>query len=89
MSNLLDQLQRESDDLCGHRGLTPGTNLSLDKIHNFLMVKSEPEPNIHSNFIVSRLGSSNLFNELTNPVAGLLRQGCYSGCGFRYTGNVL
>ena len=24
MSTLLDQLQRESDDLCGHRGLTPG-----------------------------------------------------------------
>ena len=25
MSTLLEQLQRESDDLCGHRGLTPGT----------------------------------------------------------------
>ena len=25
MSNLLEQLQRESDDLCGHRGLTPGS----------------------------------------------------------------
>ena len=32
MSNLLDQLQRESDDLCGHRGLTPGTNLSLKNL---------------------------------------------------------
>ena len=85
MSNLLDQLQRESDDLCGHRGLTPGINLSLkNEIHNFFKVL-EPEPNIHSNFIVSRFGSSNLFNELTNPAAGLLRQGCNSSCGFRYT----
>ena len=36
MSNLLDQLQRESDDLCGHRGLTPGTNLSLNKKMRFI-----------------------------------------------------
>ena len=37
MSNLLDQLQRESDDLCGHRGLTPGTNLSLNKTMRFII----------------------------------------------------
>ena len=59
-----------------------------NEIHNFFKIKSEPEPNIHSNFIVSRFGSSNLFNELTNPAAGLLRQGCNSSCGFRYTWNV-
>ena len=26
MATLLEQLQRESDDLCGHRGLIPGTD---------------------------------------------------------------
>lgn len=26
MATLLEQLQRESDDLCGHRGLQPGSD---------------------------------------------------------------
>jgi hypothetical protein len=35
MATLLEQLQRESDDLCGHRGLQPGSDHQVSRPVHF------------------------------------------------------
>ena len=69
MSNLLDQLQRESDDLCGHRGLTPGTNLSLSKKIRFIIFYGSENWNQNQIFtlILLSLGSDHQTFSMSLP----------------------
>jgi hypothetical protein len=41
MATLLEQLQRESDDLCGHRGLQPGSDHQVSRPIHFLSQSSD------------------------------------------------